>query len=86
MNLKKFTKGMIGDNWKDERNKLYQLKSRKGTKPRAEVEADVPDGVDPDQWKRYIVWRMGDLGQTRESAVSRLGHSKRLATRLGAYR
>ena len=66
MNLKKFTKGMIGDGWKDERNKLYQLKSVKGTKPRAEVEADVPDGVDPERWRRYIGWRMGDLGKDRE--------------------
>ena len=49
LNLKKFTKGMVGDNWKDERNKLYQLKSRKGTKPREAVEADMPDGVDPEQ-------------------------------------
>ena len=85
MNLKKFTKGMIGDNWKDERNKLYQLKSGKGTKPRAEVEADVPDRVDPEQWRRYLAWRMSELGRLGKGAVSRLGHSKRLATRLGAY-
>ena len=60
---------------------LYQLKSGKGTKSRAEVEADVPDGVDPDQWRRYIAWRMGDLGQARERrgqqarAQQEVGHS-----------
>ena len=65
MNLKKFTKSMIGDGWKDERNKLYKLKSGMRTKSMAEVEADVPDGVDPEQWRRYIGWRMSDLGQAR---------------------
>ena len=54
MKLKKFTKSMIGDGWKDERNKLYKLKSGMGTKSREEVEADMPDGVDPEQWRRYI--------------------------------
>ena len=44
MNLKKFAKGVVEDNWKDERNKLYLLKSKKGTRPREAVEADVPDG------------------------------------------
>ena len=66
MNLKKFAIGVVGDNWKDERNKLYLLKSQKGTRPREAVEADVPDGVDPEQWKNYIAWRMGELGRARE--------------------
>ena len=66
LNLKKFAIGVVGDNWKDERNKLYLLKSKKGTRPREAVEADVPDGVDPEQWKNYIAWRMGELGRARE--------------------
>ena len=37
-----------------------------GTKSREEVEADMPDGVDSEQWRRYIGWRMGDLGKARE--------------------
>ena len=66
LNLKKFAIRVVGDNWKDERNKLYLLKSQKGTRPREAVEADVPDGVDPVQWRNYIAWRMGALGRARE--------------------
>ena len=81
MNLKKFAIGVVGDNWKDERNKLYLLKSQKGTRPREAVEADVPDGVDPEQWRNYLAWRMGDLGRARERrgqearAQQEVGHS-----------
>ena len=81
LNLKKFAKGVVGDNWKDERNKLYLLKSKKGTRPREAVEADVPDGVDPVQWRNYIAWRMGALGRARERrgqearAQQEVGHS-----------
>ena len=66
MNLKKFAKGVVGDNWKDKRNKLYLLKSKKGTRSKEAVEADVPDGVDPAQWRRYIGWRMTELGLATE--------------------
>ena len=86
MKLKKFTKSMIGDGWKDERNKLYKLKSEMEAKSREEVEATVSDGVDRAQWRGYIGWRMTELGRPGKRAARPLGHSNRLLTRLGAYR
>ena len=55
---------MIGNYWKDERLKLYKDKVQ-GARSREEVEEMVSDGVDPEQWRRYIGWRMSDLGQAR---------------------
>ena len=56
---------MIGDSWKDERLRLYKNRAEGGARSREEVENMVPDGVDPEQWRRYIGWRMSDLGQAR---------------------
>ena len=64
--LKKFTISLIGDSWKDERLKMFKDRVEQGARSRQEVEESVPDGVDPAQWRRYIDWRMSDLGKARE--------------------
>ena len=44
---------------------MYKERSVQEAKSRQKVEDSVPDGVDPIQWRRYIGWRMSDLGQAR---------------------
>ena len=44
---------------------MFKDRVQEGARSRREVEEDVPDGVDPEQWRRYIGWRMPEVGQAR---------------------
>ena len=74
---------MIGDSWKDERLKLYKDRPRRA-RSREEVENMVPDGVDPEQWRQYICWRMSDLGQARSERGKKARAQQQVAHKTGS--
>ena len=63
--LKKFAFGKMGYGWKNLRQALFDAKSRPGNRTMEEIAADVPDGVKEEQWRRYVEWKAGALGQER---------------------
>ena len=55
-----------------------------GARSREEVEEMVPDGVDPEQWRRYIGWRMSDLGQARSERGKKARAQQQVAHTTGS--
>lgn len=53
----------MGDGWKNNRNDYFKDRNRGGSRPYDELVQDVPSGVPPDAWARYVEWRRGEIGQ-----------------------
>ena len=62
---KTFGVGKVGEGWKDQRNRFFNERNPMGVTPEHEIAADVPRGVPPDAWARYVKWRVGEVGQAR---------------------
>ena len=61
--LKKFALGKMGDGWKNKRLELFNTRDGGGSRPMQELVDDIPGGVPPDAWERYVLWRRGDIGK-----------------------
>ena len=57
--------GKVGEGWKDQRNVFFNERNPMGVTPEHEIVANVPNGVPPDAWARYVRWRLGEIGQER---------------------
>ena len=44
----------------------------------------MPDGVEPEQWRRYIGWRMSDLGQARSERGRKARAQQQVAHKTGS--
>ena len=71
--MKNYALKKIGDGWKSKRNTLFNNRNKLGDKTEEEVAAQIPPGVDPEQWKKFVKFRFSPEGRQR----SEIGRNSR---------
>ena len=71
--MKNYGLKKIGDGWKSKRNTLFNNRNKLGDKTEEEVAAQIPSGVDPEQWKKFVKFRFSPEGRQR----SEIGENSR---------
>jgi len=70
---KDYSLSKMGEGWKGRRNRLYHSKEGDGTRSTQEMEADVPDPIQPEGWAKFVRYRRSSafLAKSRKASQSR---------------